>query len=488
MSARTIAVGLLLTCIAITTILLIRPVVVDGVVHDAHGPIPDATIGWQGRGERVRSDLDGRFRLPGNSGSSWLVAHKPGFRITSSLSPSLHLNPLPNEDNDAYEWIDPHRDLSKPHNCANCHGEIYREWLGSAHAKSATNPKFLSLFDGDNRHLSWNARREHPDGSAVCASCHAPTLRSPTLDYDIRKAEGVAKAGVHCDYCHKVADTATDNFGKLFGRDALALLRPPAGDMLTFGPLDDAIRPGESFAVSPIYKESRYCAGCHEGVVFGVHAYATYSEWLASPARGQGKQCQTCHMAPTGAMTNIAPGKGGIEREPLSLASHHTPGTTPAMLRRAVRLQADLRDNAVHVELLASDVGHRVPTGFPDRQLILVVHATDAEGSDVSLHEGPKLPASAGNLAQVPGVLYAKQLVGEHAKTPSPFWLPMFDSTDTRLHPDQPERATFRFNGEVRRVVVQLWYRRFWHHVAASRGWTDNDTLVHEVTLDWPKR
>ena len=479
MLARTIAVGLLLACITLATIPLMPPVIVEGQVRDAHGPVADAIIGWQGQRDRVRSHFDGHFRLPAIAGASPLIAYKPGYRITTSL----RLIPLPGDDNDAYEWIDPHRDMSKPHNCANCHGETYREWLGSVHARSAMNPKFLSLLDGDHQHATWNAKREHPDGSAVCASCHAPTLRSPTLDYDVRKADGVAKAGVHCDYCHKVADTATDNFGKLFGRDAFAMLRPAAGDMLTFGPLDDAVRPGESFAHAPVYKESRYRAGCHEGVVFGVHAYATYSEWLASPARAQGKQCQTCHMAPTGAMTNIAPGKGGIERKPQTLASHHTPGTTPAMLRRSVRMHAQLDDNSVHVELLATDVGHRVPPGFPDRQLLLVVRAVDADGRAVPLRDGPKLPASAGDHANRPGVLYAKHLIGEHVKSPSPFWLPVFDMQDTRLHPNKAERTTFRFDGNVRTIVVQLWYRRFWHHVAESRGWPDNDTLVHEMTL-----
>ncbi len=484
MFARTIAVGLLLACVAFALVPLMHPIVVDGEVHDEHGPVADAIIGWQGRRDRIRSDGAGRFRLPGMSRARRLIAHEPGYRITSSLSPSLKLVPLPSDDNDAYEWIDPHKDLSKPHNCANCHGEIYREWQGSAHAKSATNPRFLSLFDGDGVHPSWNARREHPDGSAVCASCHAPTLRSPTLEYDVRKAHGVARSGVHCDFCHKVADTATDNFGKLFGRDAFALLRPAAGDMLTFGPLDDAVRPGESFGYAPVFKESRYCAGCHEGVVFGVHAYATYSEWLASPARTQGKHCQTCHMAPTGAMTNIAPGKGGIEREPLTLASHHTPGATPAMLRRAIRLSAEMRDHAVHVELLASDVGHRVPTGFPDRQLILVVKPTDAAGRVVVLKAGPKLPKSAGDRSHQPGMMFARQLFGEQAKSPSPFWLPVFDSRDTRLHPERPERATFQFGSGIQRAVVQLWYRRFWHEVARSRGWADNDTLVHEVLVE----
>ena len=132
----------------------------------------------------------------------------------------------------------------------------------------------------------------------------------------------------------------------------------------------------KSFGYSPLYKESRYCASCHEGVLFGVHVYGTYSEWLESPARRQGQQCQSCHMTPTGKLTNIAPGKGGIERDPKTLASHDFPGGQAEMLRRCLKLSVRVRrvEQGVRaeVEVTAENVGHRVPTGFIDRNLLLI--------------------------------------------------------------------------------------------------------------------
>jgi nitrate/TMAO reductase-like tetraheme cytochrome c subunit len=464
-----------------------RPAI-GGDVSDDQGAVAEVDIGWQGEPGRVISDARGRFRLPLTWKSDRIIATKPGFRIASvsgtARPANLRLQRLPTHDNEDYAWIDPHADPAQANNCANCHGEIYREWLGSAHAKSATNPKFLGLFAPDAK--TWNARIEHPDGSAVCAKCHAPTLDSPTLEYDIREARGVAKSGIHCDYCHKVADAPTDKLGTRFGRDGLMLLRPAKGDTLTFGPLDDAVRPGESFAFAPVYKESRYCASCHEGIVFGVHAYGTYSEWLASPAKQQGKQCQDCHMAPTGKMTNIAPGKGGIERNPKTLASHHTPGGTLEMLRQCLKMQARTgASGKLDVEITAERVGHRVPTGFVDRQLVLVVEAVDAKGKRVELVEGPRLPKSAGKWSGLPGVLYANQLVGEKERTPTPFWLPVLKSEDTRLLPEKADRRAFLFAAAAERVTVQLWYRRFWQEVADARGWTDNDILVRDVVLNF---
>src|SRR5262249_50050791 len=155
---------------------------------------------------------------------------------------------------------------------------------------------------------------EHPLGVAVCASCHAPAIpdRDPAL-FDLNEVNGVAALGVHCDYCHKIAGPEKGELGLTHGRYQLRLLRPKEGQLF-FAPLKDVDR-GED-AYSPFYRSSRYCAACHEGVVFGVHVYSTYSEWRQSPAAILGQQCQDCHMKPTGQMTNIAPGKGGIERNP----------------------------------------------------------------------------------------------------------------------------------------------------------------------------
>ena len=353
-SARRYAIGFFLTIFAVAHFLnMSAQRSVEGVVKDYWDPVPGVTVGWQGERARAKTDDRGQFRLPKTDRSRRLIATKPGFRIgllRDAKSPFfLKLEPLPEFDNESYQWIDPHRDLSKSNNCANCHGEIYREWLGSAHARAATNPKFLSLYAGRDDESTerdiWKVKNVNFWGAAVCTTCHVPTFRTYLFE-DLRSPQGIHKSGISCDYCHKVNDVPTGKFGTRFGRDALKLLRPPDDELLTFGPLDDAVRKGESFAHRPIYKRSEYCASCHEGVVFGVHAYGTYSEWLESPARRDGKQCQSCHMAPTGLMTNIAPGKGGIERNPFTLASHHTPGGQIEISGKAVSLNMNVKNDA----------------------------------------------------------------------------------------------------------------------------------------------
>jgi len=484
---------LMLLVLAIAGVLLWWPRsaadTLEGRVQDANGPTQGATLRVQGKSSSVQSDHQGRFHMPWPSGKeNRLVGWKEGYRISAlpleKKSLELFLTRLPSRDNEDYAWIDPTPAVGKENNCGNCHEAIYKEWRSSGHGRSATNPRFLALYDGGDE-KSWNLRRQHPLGAGVCAACHAPTFTDSSVDYDLGKVTGIAAKGVHCDYCHKIVDAPTDKLGTRFGRDGLKLLRPAQDDLLTFGPLDDVVRPGESFGYSPLYKESRYCASCHEGVVFGVHVYGTYSEWRESPAAAKGQECQTCHMAPTGVMTNIAPGKGGIQRDPMTLGSHGFPGGQTEMLRRcldvAVTFAEEGKGVTATVEVNAKNVGHRVPTGFIDRNLVLVVEGFSKDEKPLAPVNGSRLPVATGkSLAGLPGRLYAKMLRGPDGASPIPFWLPHETMTDTRLHPDRSDQSAFTFPKKLDKVRVRLLYRRFWPEVAEPRVWTDNEIIIFD--------
>ncbi len=463
-----------------------------GFVHEGAQPVAGAGVRFKGTAIAALTRPDGSFRLPAQAGgASRVTAAQQGYFIGGTPAKSspltLSLTRLPGQDFEEYRWVDPTpgRDT---HSCGNCHEEIYREWSASAHARSATGKHFLNLFDGsdwDGRpNVGWSLLGQHPDGSAVCNSCHVPTMPfEPDAYLDVRKVRGVAARGVHCDYCHKIQTVEDGPFGLTHGRFNLRLLRPAEGQIF-FGPLDDVDRGDDAFA--PIYRDSRYCASCHEGTVFGVAVYTTYSEWLASPARRAGKQCQTCHMAPTAAMTNFAPGHGGIERDPMTLANHRFfAGGPEQMLRGAISLSglAHREDGSVRavVELRADGAGHRLPTGFIDRHLLLVVEAYDAQGKPLPLRDGPVLPTAAGQaLAGKPGKLYAKLLKGFDGQSPAPFWRADPAVLDTRLTPGEPDRIAFVFPEETSRLRVQLLHRRFWQQVADAKRWPDNESTVLE--------
>jgi hypothetical protein len=490
--ARWLALGLLLALL----VLLPGPPqarpVVSGEVRDAAGPVRGARVRFKGNSTSALTDALGRFQLPGPFGDSTRVtaAHE-GTLITGALAGqrplSLRLTPLPAGDCERYRWVDPDPDPRQPHNCGNCHGEIHREWSLSGHARSVENPHFRNLYEGSDAHgrpgVGWGLLLDNPDGAGVCTSCHAPTVSfDDPAYYDLRLTSGTAARGVHCDYCHKVAGVRGEP-GQTHGRFSLELLRPAEGQLF-FGPLDDVDRGEDAYA--PLYRRSRYCAACHEGTVFGVHVYGTYSEWLESPARREGKQCQTCHMAPTGTLTNLAPGNGGIPRDPATLGNHRFfAGSQEAMLRHSLHVAATCRSAgdtvAAVVEVRATDVGHCVPTGFVDRQLLVVVEAFAADGRPLPANSGPLLPPAAGKeLAGRPGRLYAKLLKDFEGHSPAPFWRADPRTVDNRLVPGEPDRLELTFPAAVDHLRVRLLYRRFWQEVADAKGWSDNEVVVED--------
>lgn len=476
-----------------------------GRVLDDAGPAANASVGLQGSRTRVQSDPQGKFTLTGPLSSSRVVASKPGYYNAGASPPEgagpveIRLRRHSTEDHAGYAWVSSYPSLDEPEQCGNCHQEIFREWSTGAHAQSATNPHFRNLYDGTdgrgNEDIGWSLLREMPEAGGVCYSCHVPTLEPGVrLVRDVRTASGVAREGVHCDFCHKIAEVSRESAGLNHGRFAVQLLRPGPDVQLFFGSMDDAERGNAVY--SPLYRESRYCGVCHEGIVLGTHAYSEYSEWLASPAFREGVQCQDCHMAPTGHLHNVAPGRGGVDRDPNTLANHRSTRGSAAELRRHVSLEvrANRSPDAIDVaaEIRLRGVGHRLPTGYPDRALILWLTAKDSHGGDLAVLEGPRLPLLAGKgrpeeggLAGQPGKMFAKILQGLDGAMPVPYWVPNRVIADNRLLPDQTDRLRFRFrppDGKAE-IVARLIYRRFSKYLADQKAWPDTETLVDTKTV-----
>ncbi|NQT16192.1 MAG: hypothetical protein HQ582_25770 [Planctomycetes bacterium] len=477
---------------------------IDGRVVSLAGPVEGALVGVKGWQERVATDIEGRFVLPATQPfPSRLTASMEGYFVSGVDWPgggnvTIKLRAHPQEDCTDYQWVDPRPGAAGSEQCGNCHEQIFREWSASAHARSATNRRFMNLYQGTdwhgNKNVGWNLLEEYPEASGVCYSCHVPSLPpDPTVIRDLRNVTGVDRQGIHCDFCHKIVDVSIDNVGYDHGRFAMRHVRPTPGRQLFFGSLDDDR--GRSVSL-PLYRESRYCASCHEGVVFGTHAYSEYSEWLASPYARKGVQCQDCHMASTGRMTNVAPGRGGVDRDPQTLSSHASSRGNPNALRSHLSLALEGKTLAEGIEVSAEvrveGVGHRTPTGYPSRAVILWIRATTDEGRAVRLLEGPVLPPLAGEgpvadggLAGQPGRIYAKVLEGLDGEVPVPYWKVNRLKYDTRLMPDQVDRARFLFArppGNVT-VVGQLIYRRFSKHLADQKKWPDNQFVV--TTKRW---
>ena len=148
-------------------------------------------------------------------------------------------------------------------------------------------------------------------------------------------------------------------------------------------------------------------------------------------------------------------------------------------MRRSLDLAVDVERRPSNVDvslrLEARDVGHRVPTGFIDRQLIAVVEAFDSGGQPVDLQEGGRLTVAAGSeLTAKAGQMFARLLTDADGNSLAPFWRAGTSVIDTRLSPQEPVDASFRFSADAARVRVRLIYRRSWREPA------DKQTVVYD--------
>lgn len=505
---------------------------VTGVVEDASGqPLAGAQVRLQGTGASVLTDAAGRYSLAAqpDAGAMHITAWQDGYYIGgapldgAATSYRIQLKRWPSDEDPNYRWL-PARaaarsiasdETGKP--CETCHDEetvpLVRQWETSAHGRSATNPFFLAFFNGGGASPlpKIGYRVDFPGSAGNCANCHVPALalRRP-YDADPNQATGVEREGVGCDLCHKVKQVEADLAGGRAGVLSMTFARPPKGEQIFFGSLDDVYPGSDSFL--PLYKDSRYCAGCHHGMFWGVLAYGEFAEWQASEAAEKGIHCQGCHMKPDGKTERFAKAsEGAILRRPDTIPSHTSPGRNDLEFMRSgieaastAVVEGDrLR---VHVSLRNIVGGHHIPTGSPMRNMVLLVEARDPTGRFLELIDGERVPVwggegpeEFGNFAGLPGKGYAKVLItpvaypadprfndGRSAVYPAPHWRRIIIESDNRLPAGGSDATTyvFRMGSDVMnaQVRVRLLHRRTYRSWIDPQAKFEGDLILAERT------
>lgn len=502
----------------------------EGVVVSEDGKaVSDALVRLQGTALTATTNQEGRFeiRAPKLPPSKYITAWKQGFYNGGEIAKNnlrehrIILQPLPESDNAQYRWIPPrHNPEQGAKACADCHPEalfpVLNEWGKSAHAKSATNPLFLEFFSGSDERGplvgELGYKRDFPHSNGSCATCHVPAmaLHNP-FDSDPRKASGIEREGVFCDLCHKVQDVVVDRVGGHPGILSMKLKRPENGQQIFFGPLDDVFPGQDSF--NPIFKESRYCAACHDGKFWNVAVYSEFQEWSESSYAKRNIHCQDCHMKPDGITRRVAlEREGSILRDPATLASHTLFGINDeAFMREAVTLSAKAEVGGGRMRVMATvknvKAGHHIPTGSPMRNMVLRVDAIDGNGKRLAMMDGETVPLWAGsgpeaegNHAGLPGKGYAKVLkrwpeyLAENRSQglshlyPSPFWRPIVLDYDSRIPAEGTDTSAYGFKlpedvAKPVRVSVRLIYRKTFKSWLKPQAGETNDLLLASESL-----
>jgi len=287
--------------------------------------------------------------------------------------------------------------------CGPCHQEQQVEYAASAHAHSTVSPLYLAM-------RRWAEEEAGPQTANLCQRCHTLAMRGQ--DRTDR---------VVCQACHQaqvVAELTVDPH------------LPVA-----------ASRPGESapHPVLPLLARdpSLPCSPCHFQLEnpHGVPLCTTGPEAASRPG---GVGCLACHPP------------------------HTFPGTDLKTLAKAANLLLDQRGDRLLVTVVASGVGHALPTGTALRQVQLVVDFFDARG---------KLLWS--NRDRDP-VLFARVLEDAEGRRPSPPWRAVRVAADTRLSPGERRVLTFPVPRGAREASAALFYHRAPAHLLRRFALTED--------------
>lgn len=300
--------------------------------------------------------------------------------------------------------------------CGECHGAFEGQWRRSAHGRSQTSPAYVAM-------------REHAN-AASCDACHAP------LDRLLQADDPARGDGVDCDACHTLTEMTPRRSGGGFTLHV--------DDMTKYGPLCDAKNNYfHKVQCSPFHAQSEMCATCHwmaTQVGSGdLPVFTEYEEWQSSRYGAIGVTCQDCHMPEESTAVAVgAKRRGGV--------AHHDFGAdNPHFRSSAVSLRASVETRAttvvVRTTLRNENAGHDVPTGLPERRLVL--RASTYDGAD---HEIDKAERS-----------YGRVLV-DAAGDPAPFYAASRVASDTRILSDETREESFELSlpsaGEVRIELV----------------------------------
>ena len=199
--------------------------IVSGFVRDANGPVTGAVVRVKATDNKVITDAEGHFVLSGLSPDEPVVltAWAKGYYIGGGQARYLPgvsdieivLTEHSDLDNPDYAWLSAFADAGyegsgEDTNCENCHADPnnsqaalpFSEWLKDAHALSAKNSRFLTMYNGtdvagnqspatryfqtrdygriplcpdpNEPYFGPGYKLDFPDTAGNCAACHTP--------------------------------------------------------------------------------------------------------------------------------------------------------------------------------------------------------------------------------------------------------------------------------------------------------------------------
>lgn len=260
--------------------------------------------------------------------------------------------------------------------CGVCHQEIYQEWRASTHAQALSDKQFQAEM------------HKSPSASWLCLNCHTP----------LENQLAMIAVGVRDGSTHQPILKKNPRFDRILSREAVTCAVCHVRDGVVLGPY------GDSQAPHPVRKEPKLldeqsCAACHQATADYtdtlVCTFDTAGEWRRSPYAAQGQPCTHCHMPEVRRPVAVG-GPVRNSRRHLFIGSKIPKEKN---IPEAHRAFYDLFSSGLSVEILPPDslrrgsatvpvkllltnarAGHLLPTGDPERYILVKAQLVDSAG------------------------------------------------------------------------------------------------------------
>ncbi len=255
--------------------------------------------------------------------------------------------------------------------CGACHVAIYDEWRISTHARAwQDDPQFQAELH--------KSRKPGHDVGWICVNCHTP-LENQLEQLVGRLEDGALDRPVYVD------NPAWD---PVLRDEAITCATCHVRDGFVLGPYGDTAAPHATRRAAEL-SEVEVCTVCHQASVLlpsiGLAcAFETEDEWRAGPWDDEGMTCQSCHMpsvdrpllqgGPVRATRrhwfggSLIAKKPGFAAELAALSEHYPDGLELGWAESPV---LTAMGGTLRLELRNENAGHMLPTGDPERFLLI---------------------------------------------------------------------------------------------------------------------
>lgn len=277
--------------------------------------------------------------------------------------------------------------------CGGCHTEIYEEWRISTHRRAWTQDAQFQAELAKSR--SENNPDSDDDVGWMCVNCHTP-LESQLERLVVGLEGGAVEKPIYID---------NPNYDRALQLEAITCATCHVRDGAVLGPDGDTDAP-HAVRKAPALLSVDVCTRCHQARAEFRHialacVFDTGGEWQRGPYDDQGRTCQSCHMPEVTRPLmagfperktrrhwfggSLIPKKPEFAAELKPLEKIYPDG----LAARWVDLPEAVSGGPVTLtfEAYNAEAGHLLPTGDPERFILLKAQVLGPDGATLAERE-----------------------------------------------------------------------------------------------------